>query len=122
MSSPSTLVRSVRWGCSRVNRTICKGRCSIALILKLLGRRQAALECFDRAIALDVRNAVAYHCRAGMYNELGRTGDALANYDQPVALNPRFVDAFYGRGEVLQQSGRLLDAIASYDQASRIKP
>jgi protein O-GlcNAc transferase len=84
-----------------------------------LGRHEAAIESYDKAIALNTEcDAIALYSRGNALNLLKRYEAAIASYDQAIALESEHdADAYYGRGIALQELERYAAAVASYDQA-----
>ena len=66
-------------------------------MLQSLGRREAALLSYDRAIALDPTDVMAHYNRALLMQDCSRWDEALASYDRAIELNPQFADAQYNR-------------------------
>ena len=50
--------------------------------LEKLGKLDEAIECYDRAIALDQSMTMAYLCKGGVFNRLERYGEAVQCYEQ----------------------------------------
>src|SRR5581483_5868588 len=79
-----------------------------------LGRHQAALADFDRALALNPAAALALLYKGDLLLEQGQAGDALTNYDRLVRIAPGFDEAWFRRGLALWVLDRPEDALASY--------
>ena len=69
-------------------------RNNLGLVLHEAGRLQAALACFDQAIALNPSYAEAYNNRGNLYRDQVRLAKkSLASYERAVALRPGYVHA-----------------------------
>jgi tetratricopeptide (TPR) repeat protein len=90
--------------------------------LQKLGQWNAALACFDRAIAVDPDHAEAHFRRGNVLRQTRRYGAALASYDRAIGIRPDYAEAYSSRGNVLRALGRSEAALASYDRAIAIKP
>lgn len=94
----------------------------LGLVLYSTGRADTAVGMFQRAIAVNEREA-AYHSNLG--NALHATGsfdEALAAYGQAIALKPTYADAHYNRANTLRDQGLPDEAIAAYQHALRLNP
>jgi tetratricopeptide (TPR) repeat protein len=89
---------------------------------KELGRAEAALECYDRALALDAGNPDLHYNRATALQALRRFDDALQDYDAALALNPQDPEACNNRGVVLKELRRFEAALESFDRAIAMAP
>jgi tetratricopeptide (TPR) repeat protein len=87
-----------------------------------LGQLEDALECLDRALAIDPNNATDLRNRAIVLRKLGRPADALASFDALLAIRPDDVHALTRRGLLLNELDRRDEALASIDQAARAEP
>ena len=85
-------------------------------------RYAEALECFDRALALDSANAQAHYLRASTLAPAAFTHEAIAAYEQCLKLQPAHIGALIGIGHVLKAVGRYDDAVAAYDECIRQRP
>jgi tetratricopeptide (TPR) repeat protein len=83
---------------------------------------QLALGDFDRAIALDPKNARAFRERANACRTIGRLDQALADANQAVRLDPNDAVALDTRGNIFNNNGQYDRAIADYNEALRLKP
>ena len=85
-------------------------------------RYGAALECFDRAIALDATNAQAHYLRASTLTPAAFTHEAIEAFRRCLALKPDHIGAQLGLGHVLKAVGRYDDAVAAYNDCIRERP
>jgi predicted TPR repeat methyltransferase len=91
---------------------------NLAHALDALGAYPAAVEHYERAIALG-QNTGHVFLRLGTANERGgRPIEALAAFDQALALDPCDVAALYERVDVLLALGRERDALQTLDAAA----
>ena len=82
----------------------------------------AAIACYDKAIALKPNYAEAYSNRGNALKELKQFETALASYDMAISLKPDFAEAYSNRGNALQELKQFDAALASYDKAFSLKP
>ncbi len=87
-----------------------------------LSRMDEALEAYDRAIALQEENALAWARKGRALRLMGRFDDALICYDRALEIFPRYAFAWRGKGLVLERLGRMEQALACYEMAAQIKP
>jgi Flp pilus assembly protein TadD len=85
------------------------------------GQTEAALESFDRALAIEPRFAKA-HCNRGVaLAELGQWQEALASYDQALRIAPGLASAHSNRAAVLLKLRCCEEALTSCDRALELK-
>jgi predicted O-linked N-acetylglucosamine transferase (SPINDLY family) len=89
--------------------------------LNRMGRWQAALADYDRAVTLDPCYAKAFCNRGTVLEQLGQLGRALDSYERAIALDPLDAFAYYNRASVLKKLTRLAEAVDSYDRAIALK-
>jgi tetratricopeptide (TPR) repeat protein len=53
-----------------------------------IGEKDAAINDYDRAIALNPKDALAYYNRGNTKLSIGQKDAAIANYDRAIALYP----------------------------------
>jgi len=82
----------------------------------------AALDDFDRAIALQPDSASAYNNRGVTYLNRGQFALATADFDQAIALQPEYASAFHNRGTAHAQQGQIDLALDDYNQAIALQP
>ena len=74
------------------------------------GRYQAAIEDYDRAIALSPDHCRAVYNRAWAADQLGRDDEALAGYSASIRLEPGNPTAYHNRSRLLERLGRYGEA------------
>jgi tetratricopeptide (TPR) repeat protein len=85
------------------------------LALAALDQHEAALERFDRALAIAPGDPEILYNRGVALMKLGRYAEAAAACDQALAKRPDHRSAWLNRGRALAQLNRYQEAIASYD-------
>ena len=90
--------------------------------LKADGRREPALEAFERALAADPSGAVAEHNAAAALADLRRDEEALAATDRAFAKGLDAGETWLVRGHALQGLDRYEEAQDAYRQALRRRP
>jgi tetratricopeptide (TPR) repeat protein len=81
-----------------------------------------ALECFDRAIALEPNDPKAHFQRGATLAPAALTHEAIEAYQKCLALRPTHVGALLGLGHLLKAVGRYDEAVASYAACIRQRP
>jgi tetratricopeptide (TPR) repeat protein len=87
-----------------------------------LGRHQAALACYDRALAIDACHELAWVHRGTSLEALGQMEDALACCDRALQLNPHSEQALLAKGMMHGAVGQLEEARQYCDRALKINP
>lgn len=93
-------------------------------VLVSLGQAEAALSCYDQALAEAPTHAET-HLKKGLALErLKRFGEAIACYDRAIDLNPALTQAYLCKGAVFNLQERYADALECYERAlvSEMKP
>ena len=75
-----------------------------AAYLQLM-KLQAALDDFDRAIAIDARSAKPFHLRGLVRDRQGHSREALDDFSQAIARDPEYGAAYYSRSAVYSRLG-----------------
>ena len=88
-----------------------------ATALGLLGRLDASLDAFDRALTLKPDDAATHYNRGLILERQNRPEKALASYDLAIAFDPSLSPAHNNRGNVLKGFNRLEDALECYNRA-----
>jgi len=83
---------------------------------------EAALNDFDRAIAIDPRRFDAHVGRANALNMLGRYTEAVAAYDVALARDNRIANAYVNRAIAHSHLGNYRQAIADYEHGLALDP
>lgn len=79
-----------------------------------------AIADFNRALAIDPGNPLAYANRCVSNTKKGMFTEALADCNKALSLNPRFVEAYVFRGDLRADMEQLEPAIADYTKAIEI--
>ncbi|MDA0746579.1 MAG: tetratricopeptide repeat protein, partial [bacterium] len=95
---------------------------STGTLQSTLGRKQEAIESYQKAIALKSDFAEAYSNLGNTYQDLKQYENAIASFQKSVDLNPNFADAYSNLGNALQAIGRTEDAIVYFQEAVAHKP
>lgn len=94
----------------------------IGLINVNRGEDAAALSFYDKAIALNARNAEALEGRARLMRRLGRFKEAIADYEALLRFMPARPDALCNLGEAYEAAGLRAKAIECYERALKDSP
>lgn len=87
-----------------------------------LGNHDQALNCCQRAIAIDPRNAAAYCNMGSAMQALGRFNEALGSYQQALRLQPGLAIAYYNMGNLMRDQGNYDAAEQCYRQTVQHDP
>lgn len=90
--------------------------------LRQLKRYPEALECFDKAIALNPANAFAHYNRGLLFQDAKRYTEALASYDKAAELAPNDADIYNNRGVIFVELRRFDEAAANITKALALRP
>ena len=94
----------------------------LAVVQAGLGKKDAALASFDRALTLRPDSAQALYNRGNTLRELKRFEEALVSYDRALTVRSDFAEALSNRGLTLHELKRFEEALASYDRALTVRP
>jgi protein O-GlcNAc transferase len=97
-------------------------RCYLGSALMGLSRLEEALHCYDRAVALDPRDAGAHLNRGQALHAIGRLSEALLSHERALELRPDFVEGVLSRARVHGDMSNGALAIADYDRAIALRP
>ncbi|MBW7971335.1 tetratricopeptide repeat protein [Bradyrhizobium sp. BR 10289] len=86
------------------------------------GETQAALDEFNRAVALDPYNAQALYGRALIYQGNNEHDFAIADFSAASGLNPQKAEPLLGRAISYLALGKVKEAAADLDEASEADP
>lgn len=90
--------------------------------LQALGRLSEALDCFDRALALQPDFVEAQFNRANVLIALQRHAEALTALETTLALAPQHGPAHYNRATLLATLGRDDEAVTAFSHAIALSP
>ena len=88
----------------------------------LAGDYATALDCLDKALALNIANFPALYNRGSIYLRMDRYEEALADLDRAIELNPDDDGAIALRGSTYGSMGRYEEALADLDRAVELGP
>jgi tetratricopeptide (TPR) repeat protein len=91
-------------------------------VLDLLGRHDAALVNYRRALALGLNIPDIHHRIGILLHELGNAEQAVASYDLALAMESPAPLLLNSRGYALHSLGRLTEAKADYERALALQP
>lgn len=83
---------------------------------------QGAVVEFDKAIAMDPRNASAYFYRGYSKTDLNQLSEAIQDYTKAIELDAKYEDAYFYRGYALLYSGKDKESLADFEQAVKLNP
>jgi tetratricopeptide (TPR) repeat protein len=63
--------------------------------LAFIDYKEAAIDCYDKAIALNPNFAEFYYNKGVVLYNLGKKEEAMASYDAALKLNPGYAQAVY---------------------------
>ncbi len=87
-----------------------------------LGKYDAAIECYDKAIEIDPNDADVWNNKGLALNSLGKYDEAITSYDKAIEIDPNDADVWNNKGLALNSLGKYDEAITSYDKAIEIDP
>jgi tetratricopeptide (TPR) repeat protein len=93
-----------------------------ANLLHAMKNNSAAIEGYDRAIALRPDYALAHANRGLTLLDLNKPSEALESLDRAIAADPGVWEAHKGRGIALGGLGRTREALEEFDLTIRMKP
>jgi tetratricopeptide (TPR) repeat protein len=105
---------SARSGESRSEASVLLGK---GQALLNLGQVDAAIECFDKAIALEPTNADAFVKKGMAMERLQRMEEAIENYNCAIAVNSSLTLAYLYKGAVCNRLQRFREALECYEKA-----
>ena len=90
--------------------------------LSKLGQHSEALASFDKAIALNPNNGLAWSNRGVSLRALGRNLEAKLSYEKACKFNPNDPNAWHGRGLAELDLGHAAVAVMWFEKAIALKP
>ncbi len=86
------------------------------------GDYQGAIEAFDKAIELGIRDESALNNRGGAKYALGRVEEALEDYNLAIKRYPGFSESYRNRGVVFYKQQNFEAAISDYTKCLELNP
>ncbi|MEG4317755.1 MULTISPECIES: tetratricopeptide repeat protein [unclassified Microcoleus] len=83
---------------------------------------RAAIECYERAIAIDPNYAAAHSNLGVVKQHTGRLAEAIAHYRQALEIDPNLAETASNLGSALAEVGENEGAIAEYERALSLNP
>ena len=93
----------------------------LGLIEKKQGRAEAALNLYNRALALNPSKAAVFNNKGNALRELKRFSEARDCFNRAIKLSPQYAEGFYNRGLTENDLGEFAAAEQSFDEAIRLK-
>lgn len=90
--------------------------------LHFSGQHDAAVDAFERAIAVNAEFSEAYNNLANVYVSMNKRATAVTHYQRSLELNPKQAVVACNLGNVCRDLGRIKDAIAAFQRAIEIEP
>jgi len=86
------------------------------------GQNDDAISDFDKAIALNPKDAETYFFRGNAYYNKRQFDKAMSDYSKAIEINPRYTNAYYSRGLYYQTIEEYRKAISDFDEVIKIDP
>lgn len=90
--------------------------------LTALNRFAEALECYDKALALEPKSAALHNNRGNALRHLGRAQESAAAYDQAIALDPLYAAPWENKALLYANAQRNQDALACIERSLTLDP
>jgi tetratricopeptide (TPR) repeat protein len=87
-----------------------------------MGRYEAALESYERALAIDPEDPYIHCSRATVYNRTAQPDRALASSREAIAADPDYVGALFNMATALRKLGRDDEADTVLERAYEMRP
>lgn len=87
-----------------------------------LGEYNKAIETFDKAIAINPDEKVAWYNKGIAYDKLGEYEKSIEAYNGAITIDPDFADAWNNKGIALGRLGKNDEAIQAFDRVLDINP
>ncbi len=95
---------------------------NLAIHRALQGDNAAAIQGFNRVVALKPDFPDAYFNRGELLFRAGNFKDSIADYNKVIELKPEDSAAFSGRAHALYATGKTEEALADYAKATQLSP
>ena len=87
-----------------------------------LDRWTEALDCYEKALALEPGAAALHSNRGNALRHLGRAEESLASYDRAIALDPLYAAAFENKALLYAHAQRNQEALACVERSIALDP
>jgi len=91
-------------------------------VLRHLGRKKEALECYTNLTKIDPNNRDAWFLKGSLSDDLGNYNQAIGSYEKLLEMYPHDSAAWNNKGVALSNLGMTKEAIRCYKRALRIDP
>ncbi len=81
-----------------------------------------ALQCHEKALALDPQCCAAWLNKSVCLDQTGRGEEAIECCDAAIAINASELDAWLAKGRLLDKAGRVADAVSCFARSVEISP
>jgi tetratricopeptide (TPR) repeat protein len=95
---------------------------TLGVINNTLGRYQAAIGYFRKAMTLDPKNAATYSNLAIAYNQLGQSEEAIQVCREAIRIEPNSTQAHDQLGTACMALQRYAEAVTSFEYATKADP
>jgi tetratricopeptide (TPR) repeat protein len=92
------------------------------MILYKQNKNTEALAAFEKALALEGRNATAKYYRAAILDRMNQPDQSIAAYRETVAIEPTYSPAWYDLGASYYNRGDYANAATAYQEAVKVDP
>ena len=95
---------------------------TLALCYQYLENFDAAIEAYDKSLAIKPNNADAYGNMGVTLQKQGKLEEAIEAYKRAIAINPSYANVYNNMGNALKEQGKPEEAIEAYKKALAIEP
>jgi Flp pilus assembly protein TadD len=95
---------------------------NLGIVLRALRRLDEALECYDRALAINKNDAEIWNTRGSVLKDLKRFNEAIASFKQALTIKPDFLAALHNCANAYQALDLLDEALTTCDKAISVNP
>lgn len=85
-------------------------------------RKAEAIECFQRALAIDPNNAETLHKFGVVLSSLEKRAEAIECFQRALAIDPNNAETHHNLGVAFQVLERKAEAVECYQKALALKP
>jgi len=110
-------VETIKWNPNHGQAFFQIGYC-----LASIGKRQEAIEPYQKALQLEPQNPIILNNLCGAYGNSGRYDEAVKSCQEAIQLKPDLAEAYNNLGWSYRQMGRYQDATQACKQAIRLQP